>query len=461
MKTKKSPGPDEIPNVVWKEFAFELSPALADIYNSSLGQGYFPTQLKQAIVVPVPKLRPPKSVENDLRPISLNSPIAKVLEGFSTESLITSVFNKLDNKQFALQGRSTTQALNFFMHTILETLDTCGRYIRIFFSDFSKGFDLVDHNVLLSELNNLDVDPHLVKWIAAFLTNRSQRVRIRNSLSPPVGLDGGTPQGTKLAPLLFCILVNGMAAKCKSRIKYVDDATAREVILRCSPSYLPFTVSDTYTYASLTGMKLNSKKCKEMIINFMQYSPFPPVPLTVGGSVIERVVTYKLFGVYISEDLSWNVHIEHIVKKANKLLYALHTLKKSSLIIMQLVLVYCSVVRSVLECVCPVWAALPKYLDDAIESVQNRALRIVLPNCHYDDALIQSGITALSQRREEACKNFIKRDGLSSSVLKPLIPCGSIDRPYCLRSGERVLVHFVPKTKWFADFCTIKYQDQR
>ena len=42
LKTKKSPGPDEIPNVVWKEFAFERSPALADIYNSSLEQGYFP-----------------------------------------------------------------------------------------------------------------------------------------------------------------------------------------------------------------------------------------------------------------------------------------------------------------------------------------------------------------------------------------------------------------------------------
>ena len=173
-----------------------------------------------------------------------------------------------------------------------------------------------------------------MRWIAAFLTNRSQQVRIGNSLSPPVGLNGGTPQGTRLAPLLFCILVNGMAAKFKSRIKYVDDATAMEVIPRCSPSYLPFTVSDIYTYASLRGMKLNSKKCKERIINSMQYSPFPPVPLTVGGSVIERVVTYKLLGVYNSEDLSWNVHIEDIVKKANKRLYALRTLKKSGLTIM-------------------------------------------------------------------------------------------------------------------------------
>ena len=151
-----------------------------------------------------------------------------------------------------------------------------------------------------------------------------------------------------------------MAAKCKSRVKYDDAATAMESIPRCPPSYPPFKVSDNYTYASLRDMELNSKKCKEMIINFMQCSPAPPAPLTVGGSVIERVLTYKLSGVYISEYLSWNIHIEHIVEKANKRLYALRTLKKSNLTIMQLVQVYCSIVRSVLEYACPAWAALPK-----------------------------------------------------------------------------------------------------
>ena len=45
LKVKKSPGPELIPNIVWKEFAFELSPVLADIYNSSLEQGYIPAQL--------------------------------------------------------------------------------------------------------------------------------------------------------------------------------------------------------------------------------------------------------------------------------------------------------------------------------------------------------------------------------------------------------------------------------
>ena len=38
-KAKKSPGPDPIPSRVWKEFADELSPVVAELYNSSLEEG--------------------------------------------------------------------------------------------------------------------------------------------------------------------------------------------------------------------------------------------------------------------------------------------------------------------------------------------------------------------------------------------------------------------------------------
>ena len=91
MNVKNSPGPELVSNIVWKEFAFELSPVLADIYNSSLEQGCVPAQLKQAIVVPVPRCRPPASVESDRRLRSLTSPVAKVLEGFSAKSLLMCV----------------------------------------------------------------------------------------------------------------------------------------------------------------------------------------------------------------------------------------------------------------------------------------------------------------------------------------------------------------------------------
>ena len=42
--------------------------------------------MKCALVAPLPKVRPPKNVENNLKPISLTLSLAKVLEG-SLQSL--------------------------------------------------------------------------------------------------------------------------------------------------------------------------------------------------------------------------------------------------------------------------------------------------------------------------------------------------------------------------------------
>ena len=50
IKLKKSAGPDPVPNLVWKEFAFELSPEVCDLYNSSLTVGYIPDILKESLV---------------------------------------------------------------------------------------------------------------------------------------------------------------------------------------------------------------------------------------------------------------------------------------------------------------------------------------------------------------------------------------------------------------------------
>ena len=215
------------------------------------------------------------SVESDLRPVSLTSPVAKVLEGFSAKSLLMCVWDKLDSKQFALSGRSTTQALVYLLHTILELVDGGEMYVRMFFSDFSKGFNLVDHNVMLRKMDNLDVDPHLVRWIAAFLTNRNQRVRVGESLSPPIWLNGRTPQRTKLAPLLFCILVNRMASNFTNRVKYIDDATGVEFVPRLSPSYLKFNVLDIDSFAPSRGVVLNGEKCKELALAFCSVARFP------------------------------------------------------------------------------------------------------------------------------------------------------------------------------------------
>ena len=46
-------------------------------------------------------------------------------------------------------------------------------------------------------------------------------------------------------------------------------------------------------------------------------------PIVIGSNTIERVMTYKLLGVYVSNDLKWNHHAEVIVQKGNRRLCSL------------------------------------------------------------------------------------------------------------------------------------------
>ena len=107
-------------------------------------------------------------------------------------------------------------------------------------------------NILIQEMELLGVYKATIRWIGSFLTDRSQRVRIGQVYSHPVTPNGGIPQGTKLAPLLFALLVNDLC----------DDTSVFESIPRCSPSYLPFIATNTNTYASMRNMRFNEKNVK-------------------------------------------------------------------------------------------------------------------------------------------------------------------------------------------------------
>ena len=140
------------------------------------------------------------------------------------------------------------------------------------------------------------------------LFDRSQRVSLRNTLSPAVTLRGGIPQGTKLAPILFAVLVNNLSRNWNLRAKYVDDLTVVEVIPKISISMLPVIANEINTFASQHGMRFNGAKCKDMLIDFLRSKSFPTSPIYVNGSPMEQVTTHRVLGVYISSDLLWNQH---------------------------------------------------------------------------------------------------------------------------------------------------------
>jgi len=90
IKIHKAPGPNSIPNWLLCDFSSFLCQPLAAIFSLPIREGFVPLIWKSAEVIPVPKIHPPASIQNDLRPISLLPTIAKVLEGIVRDWLMPS-----------------------------------------------------------------------------------------------------------------------------------------------------------------------------------------------------------------------------------------------------------------------------------------------------------------------------------------------------------------------------------
>ncbi len=155
-------------------------------------------------------------------------------------------------------------------------------------------------------------------------------------------------------------------------------------------------------------MKLNPTKRKEMLINFLRNPNFLVKHIQIGSHVIEQVKTYK--SDIMSSDLKWNCHVDYIIKKASKKLYSLRVLRRAGVEKDNILKVYLTTVRPVLEYAVPVWQAIPDYLSEAIEVVQKRSLKIIYPECDsYTDALNLADLPTLKSRRDLLCEKYMDK----------------------------------------------------
>ena len=67
--------------------------------------------------------------------------------------------HQIDHHQYARAGHSTTDALVYLLQALYEAVDTGNCGVRLFFADYSKGFDMIYHSVLVRELEQIGVHP--------------------------------------------------------------------------------------------------------------------------------------------------------------------------------------------------------------------------------------------------------------------------------------------------------------
>jgi len=415
INTRKAPGPDNLPNWILKEFAFILSDPLCCVFNTSIQQGRVPSLWRKANVVPIPKARPPCSVENDLRPISLTPTLSKLLESFVGQWMLESISNKFDPKQFGgLKGRSTTHALVDILHLWNAALDV-GESIRVVFVDYAKAFEHVDHSIVLRKMTDMGTPAFIVQWMHSFLSDRRQRVKIGTCFSDWLQLNGSMPQGTWLGLYIFLILINDLTSTVQLH-KYVDDVTMTERVRRDESSNMQQELDELQLWSNANLMKINSKKTKEMLLGPIGRNQQPPA-LHLAGHQLERVTSFKLLGVIISDTLKWDDYITSICSKAAKRLHFLKLLKRSGIATDDLLYYYTSVVLPVLEYGSIIWHAnITEEQIHQLESIQRRAVRIIDPG--ESDKKLQP----LVERREVLSKRFFNSLMQPSNCLHNILP---------------------------------------
>ena len=87
----------------------------------------------------------------------------------------------------------------------------------------------MNHGILLAKLENAGVRGRALLWFRSFISNRSQRVKIGNSLSSNLlSLAIGVLQGSILGVILFLLFINDIQGAAQLLLKnfFADDITA-------------------------------------------------------------------------------------------------------------------------------------------------------------------------------------------------------------------------------------------
>lgn len=385
-------GLDNLPHWLFVNCSFELADVVAHIVNSSICSGKVPVQWLTAIVTPIAKVPKPMTL-NDFRPISVTPILSRMIEKLIVEKYLRpAILPYIVKDQFAFRPTgSTTCALVYFMHRITEMLEV-NSYVRCLLIDFSKAFDVVDHNVLIEKLCKLNIPVFVLQWIVSFLQSRSQVTKLNNLLSSSCSINRGVVQGSGLGPTLYCIMESDLTtlSDFNCLFKYADDTNL------LVPEHSDVDICDEYhnikQWTATNKMILNESKTKEII--FHRPNPrnyIAPHPL----DSIERVEEVKLLGVYFNSKLSFEAHVKYILCQCSQRVYLMKLLRDQGLTISKLHTIFLALILSRITYAVQAWGGfLSVEQVGKINSFLRRAMKYGLTNkiLSFSDVLRMSDI---------------------------------------------------------------------
>lgn len=376
VKPKMTTGPDSIPAFLLKDCAIIFGYPLTLIFNLILKTCQFPDLWKYSKVCPIYKKGNKLDIQN-FRPISVICNFCKVLETLLHDRIYHSINTKISIHQHGfMKGRSTTTNLFCVTQYISESLDKHSQ-TDVIYTDFTKAFDRLDHQLLLNKLEKIGLSYSLLLLFKSYLTNRVQYVALRGFKSIEFGATSGVPQGSILGPLLFNIFINDIIDEIDLPcLLYADDLKIFTIIDNIDDCFqLQACLNKINNWCIVNKLLLNANKCN--VLSFSLKSSPIIFDYNLDNVIIQRPLTFRDLGVTFDNKLSFINHIDTIVSEAFKNLGFIVRTSREFTNTDTLKILYQSFVRSKLEYASLIWCPSYDIHIKNLEAVQRRFVKLL------------------------------------------------------------------------------------
>ena len=388
LKSRKSPGYDDIPDTFYKALINDISGIILYLTNLCIRQNVFPQCLKKSNISPVFKKKDRLCIDN-YRSINLLPILSKIFEDVFLHQInqhVDSFFHR------GLSGfrrkHGCEDVLTHFVEKCRETLDK-NKLAGTVAIDLTKAFDCMSHGLLIAKLYAYGYDVNTCEFIRSYIMGREQRVKIERVMSEWKHPLRGVPQGSLAGPVLFNIFINDLLYLDMHSLvyNYADDNTllCMDNDINMIKLNLTSDCSKLIEWFSENNMRANPAKFQFMIIgkhtNSMEHS------LTVSGAQLNGSRYINVLGVDIDERLNFTEHINSMCKKVATQINAISRIKTNLCTKGKQTLYNSFIVGSFAYC-CNIWMFTNRSNISRLDRLNKRAIKQIYgKHCDYNDIL--------------------------------------------------------------------------
>lgn len=384
---KSAPGPDGIDYSFYTNLTNQNQQKFLSSINHLWETESFPTGWLQSIIIPIRKEGKDELLAASYRPISLTNCSCKIMERMVNARL---TFYMETNNLYSPFQSGFRKTLNSSCNIIRLISSVQKGFIHgqptiATFLDLTSAFSKVHRGTVLIKLHRMGIRGHMAKFITNFLQPRTFKVKCKTTTSDAHILEHGVPQGSVLSPNLFLLAINDIFDDVRRAYPSVHCSMfADDLVIwitrksyRESHEIMQAALRLISRWCERWGFFLSSAKSAAMV--FKRGRSLNDLQLKIRNQSIPQVQTFKYLGILLDTRLTFHAHIEQLRTRCLQRMNILKCVSGSTWGAdrKSLTLLYCSLIRSVLDYSATVISVVCATSRQRIESIQSMCLRII------------------------------------------------------------------------------------